>query len=449
MDFQQEYQQKLMSPEQAVKVVKSGDWLDYGQSSCVPHALDKALAARAEELEDINIRGLLVYHPLEIYEANNRVGKQVFTFNSWYMGAVERRQSKTTYVTFIPMRYWEQPSMYRSKEEIERVDVALIEVAPMDKDGNFNLGPSNAALKQMLDRAGHIIVEVNERVPRVASLDNNHIHISRVNAIVESTQELDGSVSKPPTETEIQIAEHVIKLVPNRATVQLGIGGVPNALGSMIAQSDIRDLGVHTELYTNSLMEMTKAGLITGKYKNLNPGKQVFTFAYGSTELYDFLDEHPDMVTASVDYVNDPHIIAEHDNFISINAAVEVDLYGQISAETSGTKQISGTGGQLDFVTGACNSKGGKSIISITSTFTDKQGVAHSRIVPHFPLATTTTTPRHSVQYIATEFGIYNLRAKSLWQRAEGLINIAHPDFRDQLIKDAEAAGIWRPSNKR
>lgn len=230
--------------------------------------------------------------------------------------------------------------------------------------------------------------------------------------------------------------------------VQLGIGGIPNAVGSLVADSDLRDLGVHTEMYVDAYLKMTKAGKITGKYKNIDKYKQVFSFAMGSQELYEFIDDNPGLASYSVDYTNDPRIIASIDDFVSINACVEVDLFGQVSAESVGTRHISGTGGQLDFVEGAYKSKNGQSFVCMTSTFESK-GETISRIKPVLTLGSTVTDPRTATHMIVTEYGIVNMKGKSTWQRAEALINVAHPDFRDELIKSAQEMKIWRKSNQR
>lgn len=446
-EVQQQYQNKLTTPEEAVKVVKSGDWLDYALTVNTPKALDEALAARAEELEDINIRGLLALHVPAVFEANDRLGKRVFTWNSWHFGGYERKAVKNGYVFYAPIRYFELPSYYR--KDIERVDVLMLQVAPMDAEGYFSFGPSNSHLQAVCERAKHIIVEVNENMPRLFGIEGHQIHIDQVDAIVEANTPIDLVGSGKSTEIDQKIAKLVLSEITDGACLQLGIGGMPNAVGHMIAQSDLKDLGIHTEMYVDSMLEMTKAGKVTGKYKNLDPGKQVFTFAGGSAELYEYMKENDQFLTAPVDYVNDPKVVQQIDNFVSINNALQVDIYGQVNAESMGTRQISGTGGQLDFVTGAYHSKGGKSFIALTSTFTNKSGELESRIVPNLDLSSIVTDARTSPHYIVTEYGMANLKGKSTWQRAEELINIAHPQFRDELIRDAEEKHIWRASNKR
>lgn len=447
-DYKQMYQEKLVSPEEAVKVVKSGDWVDYNHNISTPILLDRALAQRAEELEDVNIRGYLIFKPLEIFKANERVGKRVFTLNSWHFGGGERKQMANDTAFFAPMRYAELPQYYRNEDDVERVDVLMTQVSPMDKFGFFNFGPSTANSLEVVRRAKHIILEVNPNIPVVHGLYDERIHISEVDQIVESNEAVAVLGNAIPSEIDKTIAEIVLKEITDGATLQLGIGGMPNAVGEMIAESDLKDLGIHTEMYVDSMMKMTKAGVITGQRKNRDRGKQVFAFGAGSQELYEFMNENPELASAPVDYVNDPAIVASIDNFVSINNCINLDLYGQVNAESAGVKQISGTGGQLDFVLGAYHSKGGKSIIALSSTFTDKEGKEHSNILPSLPSYSIVTTPRSCVHLVATEYGLVNLKGKSTWQRAEALISIAHPDFRDELIKEAEKMHIWRRSNK-
>ena len=244
------------------------------------------------------------------------------------------------------------------------------------------------------------------------------------------------------------MASLVVPQIPNGACLQLGIGGMPNTIGSMIAQSDLRDLGVHTEMYVDAFVDIARAGKITGKYKNLDKGRQVFAFGAGTQKLYDYVDHNPDVMGAPVDYTNDVHVIAQLDNFISINNAVDVDLFGQVNAESAGLKHISGTGGQLDFVLGAYLSKGGKSFICLSSTMKEKDGQLRSRIVPTLAGGSIVTDPRSSIHYLVTEYGMVNLKGASTWERAEKIISIAYPDFREKLIAQAEKMGIWRKSNR-
>jgi acyl-CoA hydrolase len=252
----------------------------------------------------------------------------------------------------------------------------------------------------------------------------------------------------PASEADYSIAKQVMSLIEDGSTIQLGIGGLPNIVGSMIANSDLKDLGVHTEMLADSYVDMYEAGRITGKKKSIDKEKMVYTFALGSKKLYDFLDNNPVASIFPVSYTNDPYVIGQNPKVVAINNAIEVDLFSQVASEASGARQISGTGGQLDFIMGAYRSEGGKGLICINSTFTKKDGTVGSRIVPTLSPGTIVTCPRSIVHYVVTEFGIAQLKSKSTWERAEALINIAHPDFREQLIQEANNLGIWRQSNK-
>jgi acyl-CoA hydrolase len=251
-----------------------------------------------------------------------------------------------------------------------------------------------------------------------------------------------------PSETDKQIASHILKRMYDGNCLQLGIGGIPNAVGKMVAQSDLKDLGVHTEMYADAYVEMYKAGKITGSHKNIDKYKQVYSFAMGSQEMYDFINYNPGLASYPIDYTNDPSVIRQIDDFVSINAAIEIDLFGQVCSESIGTKHVSGSGGQLDFVIGAYKSKGGQSFICLPSTLT-VNGQKVSKIAPTLTPGAIVTVPRTYTHMVVTEFGVAKLKGRNTWERAEALINVAHPDFRDQLIKEAEKMNIWRKSNRK
>ena len=446
MSFTQEYQKKLTTADEAVKVVKSGDRLEYGWCVTTPVALDEALAKRMPDLENIQIHGGIVMRPLAITQIENPADH--FTWNSWHMGGLERKWINEGFSFYAPIRYSELPSYYR--DCLPGTDVVMMQVAPMDAHGYFNFGPSASHTAAMLEKAKCVIVEVNENMPRCLGGFEEGIHISKVDMIVEGNNpaidELGGGGAA--TEVDQAVARLIVDQIPDGACLQLGIGGMPNAVGSLIAESDLKDLGVHTEMYVDAFVDIAKAGKITGAHKNIDRYHQTYAFAAGTKKLYDYLNDNPECMSAPVDYTNSIATISSIDNFISINNAVDVDLYGQISAESSGIRQISGAGGQLDFVMGAYLSKGGKSFVCLSSTFTNKKGETFSRILPTLHNGSVVTDTRSNAHYIVTEYGMANLKGKSTWERAEALINIAHPDFRDQLIKDAETAHIWRRSNK-
>ncbi len=447
MNYQELYQQKLTTAEEAVKVVKSGDWVDYSWCCNYPVSLDKALAARKDELYDVKIRGGVTMWMPEVCKAED--AGEHFTWNSWHCSGIDRKIIGKGMGFFGPLRYSELPRFYRDGNV--QVDVAMLQVTPMDAHGNFSFALSASHLADMLDRAKVVIVEVNRNMPWVYGLTGSEINIKDVDMVVEGENPAIAAMGAgaPPTEVDRKVAEMIVREIPDGACLQLGIGGMPNTVGSLIAESDLKDLGVHTEMYVDGFVDMARAGKLTGRCKNLDKGRQVYAFAAGSQKLYDYIKENPDVMAAPVDYTNDVHVISQLDNFISINNAVDMDLFGQVNAESAGLKHISGTGGQLDFVMGAYLSKGGKSFICMSSTMIAKDGTLKSRIVPTLANGSIVTDPRSSIHYIVTEYGMVNLKGLSTWERAEALIGIAHPQFREELIQSAEQMHIWRKSNKR
>ena len=446
MDYAALYQKKLKTAEEAVKVVKSGDWVDYGWCTNHPYTLDKALAARKDELHDVKFRGGVTLWTPAVAEAEDGGGH--FIWHSWHCTGVDRKIITAGKGFFSPMRYSELPRFYRDGNV--NVDVAMIQVTPMDAHGNFSYALGASHLADMLERAKVVIVEVNKNMPLVYGLTGTDISIEDVDIVVEgeNPEVAQLGAGGEPTEVDRAVANLVVPEIPNGACLQLGIGGMPNTIGSMIAQSDLKDLSVHTEMYVDGFVDIALAGKITGKCKRLDKGRQVYAFAAGTKKLYDYVDRNSAVMAAPVDYTNDVHVVSQIDNFVSINNAIDCDLFGQINAESAGTKHISGTGGQLDFMLGAYLSKGGKSFICMSSTVKSKDGTVKSRIVPTLTPGSIATDPRSCVHYIVTEYGMVNLKGLSTWERAEALISIAHPDFREQLIADAEKMHIWRKSNK-
>lgn len=443
MNFAEEYKRKLKTPEEAVKLVKDGDWVDYSVGIGFPVLLDAALAKRKDELRDIKIRGSLAMQPIQAVEQDRE--RKTFTYNSWHCSGYERKLCDEGLCNYIPMIFRNMASYYR---RYLTVNVAMISVAPMDSKGFFNFSMVNCTTRAILDAADLIILEVNEHMPHVYGGQEDCIHISEVDVVVEGEHGPLAQLPVPPaTEIDEKIASLLLPHIPDGATIQLGIGGMPNSVGKLMAESDLKDLGMHTELLSDGFVDLYEAGKLTNSRKTLHRGKGVFGIALGSQRLYDWVGENQGLLSFPMDYVNQPSVMAQMENMISINNCIAIDLYGQVSSESAGTRHISGTGGQLDFSTGAYDAPGGKGFICMTSSYRDKAGNLKSRILPKFTEGDIITTPRTQAFYIVTEYGIVNLAGRSTWERAEMLISLAHPDFRDELIAQADKQKIWRNSN--
>ncbi len=442
--LQDQYRQKLRTPEQAVQAVKSGDWVDYTSNVCFPPLLDAALAKRRDELTDVKIRGNLLFGPIQVVECDP--SREHFLYNSWHCSAYERKLCDRNLCNYIPMIFRNVVPYYR---HFLTVNVAMMCVPPMDKHGYFNLSCATGIARGILEKADIVILEVNEHLPHILGGFDEFIHLSEVDYVVEGPHDpLPQFPVAKATEEDRKIAEQIVPFVKDGATLQLGIGAMPNVVGSLLAQSDLKDLGMHTELCGDAYYELHKAGKLTNARKTIHRNKGMTGIVFGSQDLYDWVDHNPFVTVAPLEYVNAPETIAQLDDMISINSCIAVDLYGQTCAESAGLRHISGTGGQLDYLTGAAMSRGGKAFICMTSSFLDKGGVRCSRIVPHFG-GDIITGPRSQAYYIVTEYSVVNLVGRSTWERAELLISIAHPDFRDELIAAAQEQKIWRRSNKR
>ena len=444
MDFTAEYRKKLRTPDEAVQVVKSGDWLDYSSNLGFPVLLDEALARRRDELTDVKIRGNLIFGPIRAVECDP--DREHFIYNSWHFSAYERKLSDRGLCSFIPMLFRQVVEYYR---HFLTVNVAMMSVTPMDRHGYFNLSCATGVARGILETADVVILEVNENLPRILGGFEECIHISEVDMVVEGEHgPLPEVPTAPPTPEDLIIADQLMPYIPSGATLQLGIGSMPNIIGARLAESDLQDLGMHTELCGDAYLTLYEAGKLTNRHKKIHRNKGVTGMVFGSHALYDWVDNNPGIMAAPLEYVNDPQIIGQIDDMISVNNCIAVDLYGQICAESVGQRHISGTGGQLDFLTGAAISRGGKSFLCLTSTYTDVRGVRRSRIVPHFS-GDIITDPRSQTYYLATEYGVVNLVGRTTWERAELIISLAHPDFRDELIRAAEKQHIWIRSNRR
>ena len=445
---QEVYREKLRTPEEAVRIVKSGDWVDYAHCCSFPIALDEALAKRKDELTDVNVHNAISMGPVAVVEEDP--DNEAFTYNLWHCSARDRKYIDQGKAFYVPMLFRNCGSYYLRGQA--KVDVAMVTVTEMDRNGNFSYGLTNCCMQEMLDSADVIILEVNKTMPFIFGIANDHINIreEKVKYVVESPYEIYTVENPKVSESDRKIAANIFPYLRDEMTLQLGIGGTPNALGELIAESDLRDLGMHTELMSDGYLALYKAGKITNRMKaDVNRRKGVFSICNGSRELYDFLDYNIDICSAGMDYVNDPAVISSIANFVSINSCISADLYVQVCAEAVGTRQISGTGGQLDFVTGAYRSPGGMAFITLKAARTDKNGVKHSNIKGRFTEGDIITTPRTQAPVIVTEYGAEDMNGLTTWERAEKLIGLADPDFREELIREAEEQKVWRRSNKR
>ncbi|VFQ43601.1 acetyl-CoA hydrolase/transferase family protein [Desulfoluna butyratoxydans] len=445
--YSSQYSEKCVPAEEAVKVVKSGDVVDYGFFNGKPVVCDIALAARHDELQDVEIHVAVTLPPVPEVVKH----PESFVYHDLQFSKISRVLQRDFNVGFYyPIMYHQAPSWFREGVAPHR-NVVICTVCPMDDHGYFNLGLHNSATLAAMEESDCVIVEVNPNLPVCPGGAEEAVHISAVDYVVEAPADLALAdlPSPEPNEQERTIAELIVDHITDGSCIQLGIGGMPNAVGKIIAQSDLKNLGGHTEMLSDAYVDMIESGRMNGSQKSLDRYRVPYTFAMGSKRLYDFVDNNPAAASYPADYTNDPRIIAKLDNFVSINNALQVDLYTQVNAESLGTNQVSGNGGMWDFVIGSQWSKGGKSFICLTSTFTNSKGELQSRILPTFTPGSITTIPRHMTDYVVTEYGAVQVRALSTWKRAELMISIAHPDFREGLIKEAEAMKIWRHSNKK
>lgn len=430
--WKEEYKRKLTTPEEAVKVVKSGDWVDFGFGCGMPEALMKALARRRDELENVNLRDTLWLLPSDDYTSPE--AQKVFTVNSWFLTPRTRSVVNEGTGTTYPEYFHEIPGYYARYLEN---DVFMVSVSPMDDHGYFSFGTAVTYHRAAAQKSKKVIVEVNENQPYIYG--DSFIHISEVDMIVENNSPLPEVKAPPLTPEDEVIGRTIAGFVEDGCTVQLGIGAMPNAVGYFLR--DKHDLGIHTEMFVDAMIELIEAGVITGKKKTIHRGKCIGTFAGGSAKLYKYLNRNPMFESYPVSYTNDPFVIAQNYKQVAINATAEVDLTGQCASESVGPRILSGTGGQMDFCRGAYKSPGGKSFICLHSTVETKSG-RKSRIVPTLTPGAVVTTPRTEVHYIVTEYGVAMLKAKNLKERAKELISIAHPDFRDELKWAAEKMNL-------
>ena len=431
-NYQALYNQKKMTADEVAAQVGNG-WL-IGMDSAIAQtpAIIDAVCRRAESgaLQGVRVQFLLDSYPFAFLSDGSFTGK--VTGEAWFASAGARKALAAGWADFIPNYYRDCPRHIRANYEY---DAFCVSVSPMDKHGYFSLGSVSSYSPAMIDKAKHIFVEVNENTPRAVC--GAQLHISQITGLVENTFELPTLPPAKLDETSITIGNLIAEQIQDGSCIQLGIGAIPDAVGLALKQK--HDLGIHTEMFTSSMVDLIECGAVNNSKKQIHRGVSVTTFAFGSKAINDYIDDNPAIAIMPVDYVNDPEVICKNDNMISINAALEVDLFGQVCAESIGTKIMSGSGGQVDYVRGACQSKGGKSFIAFTST---AKGGTISKIKPILTPGAVVTTSKNDVDYIVTEYGMAHLRGEPMSKRVSQLIAIAHPDFRDELRFEAKQRGI-------
>jgi acyl-CoA hydrolase len=422
---------------EAAALVTSGMWLDYGGLTAAPGAFDAALAVRIGELHDIKLRTTLNMAPLASMAADPE-GRHIRMFNLHY-SALDRRASDAGRCEYIPVNLGEIDDYYR--RFIEPVDIAVIRTAPRDAQGNYNLGNIVIWHRAVIERARCVVVETSPAIPWCHG-EGNAIHESEIDYVIEgSDAPLAELPAAAPSPVDRAVGRHIAAEIGDGACLQIGIGAMPNAVCAMLREAGVKNLGIHTEMLTDGLADLYRAGQVTGTAKAIDPGRIVYSFAAGSKALYDTIDRNPDFFARATGYTNLPHIVMRNPNVVAINNTTQIDLQGQAASESDGHRHISGTGGQLQFVRGAYASEGGRSFICLSSTY-ERHGLRKSRIVFDLTPGNIVTTPRSDMMYVVTEYGCVNLKGKSVSQRAKALIGLAHPDFREELERQAHGAGL-------
>lgn len=425
-NWQQYYESRLISAEDALKKIKPGSRVILGHCVGEPAGLVEVMVKNKDWFRDIEIvhmvamgKGQYTLPEMEGY----------FKHNSFFVGTCTRDSVFKGFADYTPCFFHEVPKVFRSKGF--KLDVALVQVTPPDKFGYISLGVSADYTVAAVQEADIVIAQVNENMPK--TYGDTYIHISEVDYFVEITEPLIELIPSKITDIEKKIGENCASLIENGSTLQLGIGSIPDAV--LIFLKDKKDLGIHSEMLSDGVIDLIEQGIVNNRCKTLHKGKSIVSFIMGTKKLYDYIDDNNSIEMHVVDYINDPTVIMKNYRMVSINSCVQVDLMGQVASESIGLKQISGVGGQVDFVRGASMADGGKSIIAISST---AAGGKISKIVPFLDQGTAVTTSRNDVDYIITEYGIAHLKWKTLRQRAKLLIDIAHPDFRPMLIEEWE-----------
>ncbi len=431
MSWMQIFRDRLKTAQEAVADIGDGATVYFGSGCGVPHTLIQALADRGEELTDVE-----VIHHLTLGDAPYLAPemKGHFRLNDCFVGANTREAVNEGRADYIPVHLHEMARLFRRK--VLPLDTALIIVSPPDEHGFCSFGIEVGVTKPAALSADHIVAEVNRKMPR--TLGDSFIHVSKIDAFVEVDCDLDEFRPAPPTAVEKQIGAHIATLIEDRACLQLGLGSIPNAVLDYL--DDRKDLGIHTEMFTEALPGLIERGVVTGEAKNVHPGKAVAGFVMGTREVYDFAHDNALLEFHPTDYVNHPLHIAANDHMVAVNSAIQVDLTGQVCADSIGERIYSGFGGQADFIRGAAMSKGGLPIIALPSMTSDGE---ISRIVPSLDHGAGVVVTRADVHVVVTEYGIAHLLGRNVRQRAEALISIAHPDSRENLLEAAHRRGVF------
>lgn len=429
MNWDNIYRRKVADSQTALACIESGQRIYLGGGAGVPQVLIDALIQRAPELSEVEITHILTFADAPY------VGKEYaesFRHNALFIGASVRKAVQAGRADFTPVFLSEIPDLFRNGSL--PLDVALIQLSPPDEHGFCSFGVEVGTTKPAAEAARVIVAEINPRMPR--TLGDAFIHVSRLHHIVEVDYPLPEAPQGGSSDVHLQVGEHIANMIPNGATLQMGIGSIPDAVLRNLGGH--RDLGIHTELFSDGLIDLVEEGVVTGLDKTFHPGKVIAGFLFGSERLYNFVDNNPFIELHPTDYVNDPFHIAQNEKMVAINSAIQVDLTGQVCADSIGTRFYSGVGGQVDFIRGAARSKGGLPIIAFTST---AKGGRVSRIVPMLAPGAGVVTSRNDVHYIVTEYGVASLHGKTVRQRVTELVNIAHPDFRAELMQAARELG--------
>ncbi len=430
-NFSEIYKQKLTSAEGIAQMIKSG--YNCASPICMGEPVDimNAIAHRVKngEIENIKTNGTLNIGNRDYFN-EEFAGK--FDFRSWFFGAGSRKGGQEGRFDYFSYNYSDYPRIYDMRNDL---DALLMVVSPMDEHGYFSTGAYFGETLGMLRNAKHVFVDVNKYMPR--TFGENFIHISQVEAVCENHEPIIELPVSSISENDYKIGGYIAEMVPDGATIQIGIGGISGALGKALA--DKKDLGIHTEMFSDAMVELIECGAVTNERKTFHKRQSVSTFCFGSKKVYDYINNNPSLVMLPVDYVNDPYNIAKNDNFISVNAGLEVDFFGQVCSESIGPVPFSGPGGQFDYVKGAKMSRGGRSFIAMPSTA--KKGTI-SKIKPMLTTGAAVTSHKNEVDCIVTEYGVAQLFGKTMRERTEELINIAHPDFREELRFEAKKMNI-------